>query len=253
LLHGGGLDRAALSWRHFLPELAQSHDVIATNWPGYGGSAGFGRAYTIPDLGRWLVDLMDRLDVARADLVGVSMGGGAALWMAVHHPERVRRLVPVSAYGLAARAQWHLTSWAAVNLLLTKVTFAMLARYPGLLKPSLRSIFADPARLTDEVVADVRAALDSLTDQSAFVGFQRGELTPRRLRTVFGPDALATIGAPTLLVHGQADGLVPVQAARMARGHIPGARLEVLDTGHWPMREAPETFNPLVAEFLRAG
>ena len=96
LLHGGGLDRAYLSWRYLFPALAARRTAIAPDWPGYGGSTLFDRPDTISDLGRWLISFMDRLEPDCADMVGVSMGGGAALSTALNHPARVGRLVPVA-------------------------------------------------------------------------------------------------------------------------------------------------------------
>lgn len=59
LFHGGGIDRADLSWRHAIPAFADRYRVIAPVWPGYGGSESLRRPHTVADLGHWLVRLLD--------------------------------------------------------------------------------------------------------------------------------------------------------------------------------------------------
>ncbi|MGF1463504.1 MAG: alpha/beta fold hydrolase [Maricaulaceae bacterium] len=55
---------------------------------------------------------------------------------------------------------------------------------------------------------------------------------------------------PTLFIHGQDDRLVPLDAAKNAAKRIPCARVEVMNAGHWPMRECPGAFNAIVLRFL---
>ncbi|MEM9724528.1 MAG: alpha/beta fold hydrolase [Pseudomonadota bacterium] len=249
LLHGGGLDGPALSWRLLIPELAERFHVIAPHWPGHGGSTPFGRPYTIADLGQWLMTLMDQLEIERAALSGVSMGGGAALWAALRRPERVDALIPVASYGVAARAPYHPLSYLLTKLPLNALAFAWMRRRPSALRAAVRALFADPTRVTPDLLSDVAAALEAAGGGAAFTHFQRGEMTPASLRTVF-VDELAALAQPTLFIHGVRDALVPLTAAQAAADAAPNARLELLDAGHWPMREAPEAFNALVRAFL---
>ena len=249
LLHGGGLDRASLSWRHLFPVLAEHYRVVAPDWPGYGDSTPFDRSYTIADLGRWLITLMDSLDIDRADLVGISMGGGAALWIACHHPDRVRRLVPVATYGVQDTAPMHFLSYCLAQLPVNTVSYAILRHSRWAVRRALDAIFADPHRVTEAIVDEVHAVLRDGALGEVFSGFQRGEIGPRRLRTVLTPE-LSTVSQPALFIHGKADSLVPLDAVRRAVALMPSADLAVLDAGHWPMREQPDAFNRLVTTFL---
>ncbi|MEO0653571.1 MAG: alpha/beta hydrolase [Pseudomonadota bacterium] len=249
LLHGGGLDCAPLSWRLLIPELATTYRVIAPNWPGYAGSEAFGRPYKIPDLGHWLMGFMDLLRIEQASMIGVSMGGGAALWSAINRRERVKALVPVATFGISQRAPYHMLTFLLTKLPLNAVSFALLRRYPKLLRRSVEAIFADPRRVTPALVAEVSEVLKTTGNGAAFTHFQRGETTITRLRSVF-VEELKTISQPTLFVHGVKDALVPVEAVKAASNGIHNARLEVMDAGHWPMREQPEAFNDLIVSFL---
>ena len=103
LLHGGGFDRARRSWAEVLPAWKDRFRMYAPDLPGYGDTEGFRRPHTIPELGVWALALMEGLEVPRAHVVGNSMGGGIALWLAFNHRERSGRLVPVGSYGLAGR------------------------------------------------------------------------------------------------------------------------------------------------------
>ena len=250
LLHGGGLDCASLSWRYLLPHLADDFRVIAPNWPGYGGTAPFGRPYQIADLGSWLMRFMDSVGIQRATLVGISMGGGAALWSAVHHPSRVQAIVPVGTYGVAHKAPYHALSYVLTKLPLNRVSFALMRRSRWTLRKALQSIFLDPRTLSEEIVTEVAQVLESAGSGQAFSNFQRGEMAWSGLRTAL-TTALRQVTQPCLFIHGRGDELVPLQSVEAAASSMPNARLEIMDAGHWPMREQPDHFNALVSDFLR--
>nr|WP_223274727.1 alpha/beta fold hydrolase [Tateyamaria sp. syn59] len=250
LLHGGGLDCAHLSWRLLLPELAVHYRVIAPNWPGYGGTDPFDGPYQIGDLGRWLMTFLDHLEVQQACMIGVSMGGGAAIWSAIHRSERVTALLPVATFGVAERAPYHRLTYLLTKLPLNAVSYVLLRRSPRLLRRSVEALFARPDRVTPELIAEVAEVLKAAGNGAAFTNFQRGETGATRLRSVFS-DRLADVVQPTLFIHGAQDQLVPLEAVKRAADRVTSARLEVMDAGHWPMRERPEQFNELVMAFLR--
>ncbi|MEO1198823.1 MAG: alpha/beta hydrolase [Pseudomonadota bacterium] len=249
LLHGGGLDCATLSWRHLFPALIKTRLVIAPNWPGYAGTAPFARTYRIADLGAWLIDFLDALDIEHSTLIGVSMGGGAALWSALHHPDRVDALVPVGTYGLAQRVPHHLMSYLLTKLPLNAVSYAVMRRSRWALRQALQAIFADPDKVSHDILMEVREVLSAAGTGEAFSQFQRGEMTPRGLRTILTAQ-LPQITQPTLFIHGKADSLVPIADIRQAASTLQNARFEAMDAGHWPMRERPKEFNAIVTAFL---
>jgi len=252
LLHGGGADSALLSWRLAIPELAQHGTVIAPDWPGYGGSEIFPEEYQFERMISWLTALLDDLGVQRASFVGISMGGGAAISMALSHPERVERLALVDSYGLASTFSYHrLSYWMIHNPWILDWSWALVRRSRRLTRMSLGQIFADPRNITPELEEEAyQAALDP-SGQRSFGKFQKAEMLPDRLRTCF-MDRLGEIQAPTLIVHGEKDKLVPLAASQEAARRIPNARLEVIpDAGHWPMREQPQQFNRLLVGFFK--
>jgi pimeloyl-ACP methyl ester carboxylesterase len=106
LLHGGGIDSAAFSYRHTIGALAGDHRVFAPDWPGYGESDKPDIDYTMSFYVGFLKKLMDSLGFERVSLVGISLGGGAALGFALDFPERVEKLVLVDSNGLGGDVPW---------------------------------------------------------------------------------------------------------------------------------------------------
>ncbi|QBF33493.1 alpha/beta fold hydrolase [Thalassococcus sp. S3] len=250
LLHGGGLDSATLSWGALLPDLAKDARVLAPDLPGHGGSDGFERPFTITDLSDWLSVFLKTCDIARADLVGVSMGGGTALSFALSYPARVRSVVAVGSYGVQARMPSHGLSWVMTRINLNRPVSWLAARSALVARGLLAQIFADPARLTPSLVALVQEAARRPDQARAFHHFQLGELHRDGLKTDL-TDQLPNLKCPVLFVHGKADRLVPLKDIEHAVARIPQGRLTVMDAGHWPMRECPEAFNAAALGFLR--
>ncbi len=253
LLHGGGTDSAALSWKEAIPALAVSHRVYAPDWPGFGDSDKPDIAYSMDTFIDCLGVLMDTLELSRASLVGISMGGAAALGYTLRSPDRVERLVLVDSYGLQAKPPFPLISYLFVVMpVVNELTWALMAGSRGMVRWTLRQMFHDPRRVSEQIVDEAYRLMRQPGVGRAWRKFQRSEVTPRGLRTVF-LDRLGEITAPTLILHGAQDTLVPVTCAQEAYARIKGSVLHVVEgSGHWLPRERPEEFNRLVTEFLSA-
>ncbi|MEM5775220.1 MAG: alpha/beta fold hydrolase, partial [Anaerolineaceae bacterium] len=195
--------------------------------------------------------LMDSLNVQKADLVGISMGGGIALGTALRSPECVRRLVLADSYGLQTKAPMHLLSALLVKMRwLNRLTWNMYRGNRKLLRSSLKMLLHNDQRVTDQLV-DL-AVEETLRPDSAKAWnvFQESEVTWKGTRTSY-MDRLSEIEKPVLLIHGRQDQAVPLDCSIQASRLIKGARLEILENcGHWPQRDQPEIFNRLTAEFL---
>jgi pimeloyl-ACP methyl ester carboxylesterase len=115
---------------------------------------------------------------------------------------------------------------------------------------SLRGIFSDPDRVTDELVDLVFAELNKPKAGLPFRSFQMEEMGWNTMTTVY-MDRLDEIRIPTLVVHGADDNLVPLKDAEEAHSRIRGSQFSILpDAGHWPQREKPGEFFELVSAFL---
>jgi len=250
LLHGGGFDAAAVSWKHVLPDLAEHRRLYAPDWPGYGDSDPVpdGVEPTIDYYSGVLGSFLDALGVERAALVGLSMGGGAALGFALEHPGRVEQLVAVDAYGLGGEVPGgRLGTLVFGSRLGSKLAWGLIKRSRRLCAASIRGTVAadDP----EELVADALAHLDRPDATEAWARFQRAEITRDGARTDF-TDRLPELVVPALFVHGREDSLVPFGWAERAAGLVPDGELAALDCGHWSTRERPAELVERVETFL---
>jgi len=239
LLHGLGANADMM--RAEIAALARSFRVIAPDLRGHGRTdrpAG----YTLADHVRDVTGLLDHLGLARADVMGVSMGSYVAQALAIAAPERVSKLVLVvsKASGVTSSTARYLAEHAAevagltpeqVRLWLGERMFAPHA--PGAVKRAFAEVTAsqDRAGLT---------------------------LNPRQLEAAnralegfdFRPD-LPRLRVPALVVSGRYDILNPPDAGEEVARLIPGARFEVLeDSGHLATLEETARLTELVEEFL---
>jgi pimeloyl-ACP methyl ester carboxylesterase len=242
LLHG--FVSSIVTWRDVIPALARGHDVVAVDFPNFGGSA------VRPDLPpaaypRLVSGLMDRLGLARASLVGNSLGGGMAILVAAHHPERVDHLVLIDSvgYNLAPRDRpWLLR--AAAYPPLARLTEALPVRR-AIVTLALRQVFFDDRLVTRERIDEYVGPL-----------LRPGAVAAAQLLLGRGDDmglpaAVARVRAPTLVIWGRQDAWVPVEDADRFLGDIPGSRKAVLEAcGHLPQEERPADVLRLLDGFL---
>ena len=214
--------------------LGARHRVYAPVHPGFGASAGREEIESMEDLVFHAVDVLDALGLERADVVGLSLGGWLAAELALRHPDRVDRLVLVDAAGTrvpgVAREDLFMASPAKARQLL----------------------FADPASaLATALVPDVPAPerLEAaLRGREAAARLLWGTHVQYRKLT----SRLGRIKAPTLVVWGAQDRLLPLALGEAYQRGIPGSTLtRIEDCGHLPPLEAPERFAPIVLDFLR--
>lgn len=242
-----GLSGAWQNWLEQIPHFARSHRVIAVDLPGFGASPMPPWEISVPAYGSFVRDFCERLGVERCAIVGNSMGGFIATEVAIAEPERVSRLVLVSAAGITwARARREPAAMigrvgrAAAPLALR---FQMSGiRRPGIRRRAFGGVFHDPEALRRELLwENVVPALQSpgyYDAMTTLVGYD--------IR-----DRLEEIEDPTLIVWGRNDRVVPVPAALAYRRRIDHAELHIFDnTGHVPMMERPVRFNRLLGGFL---
>jgi len=250
LLHGGGLDYAQLSWELLLPELAGKARVIAPDFPGYGQSDKPDVTFDLAFYGEFFTHFMDALNIPKADLVGISMGGGISLSYVLAFPQRVNKLVLVDSYGLQRKTSMHKLSYLFVRIPGVRALTYWSIKSRSMIRYSLKMILKRPGSVTDELVEKVYQQLMIPGVTRAFSDFQNAELTWDGLKTVY-MDRLEHIKAKTLIIHGEKDTLVPLEASREAHGLIQDSEFKIMaGCGHWPQRDNPEEFNQVVREFL---
>jgi pimeloyl-ACP methyl ester carboxylesterase len=245
-----GLSGSWQNWLENIPEIARDHRVVAVDLPGFGHSSMPRERITMTRYAAIVDELMGVLGVERATLVGNSMGGFVALDIALQHPQRVDRLVLVSAAGLSVEHMRNDRAMVALRRLERLITgyngliasrADNVSRRAGLRRQVLRLVAAHPHLLPAPLVSEQLKA----SGKPGFLDAVEALTTyPIRSR-------LPEIECPTLVVWGALDRLVPVaDAERFLRG-ISGSRAVIYeDTGHVPMLERPERFNADLRAFL---
>ncbi|HEY8582283.1 MAG TPA: alpha/beta hydrolase [Capillimicrobium sp.] len=241
------------NWLEQLPVLARRFRVIAMDLPGFGQSPMPREPVTISGYAKIVEELLDRLDVSAAAVVGNSMGGFVGAELAICFPPRVERLVLVSAAGLATRyigfplkvmdrfGEPVLTRVGPLLAPVEERARAMAAR-PGLRRAGFLLLSPHPERLDPRLFYENVMA----SGRKPAAGIAAAEIARYDFR-----DRLQEIACPTLVVWGDRDRVVPPSSADEFERLIPDARKVVFDDcGHVPMMEAPERFNLLLEDFL---
>ncbi len=240
LIHGFG--SSLETWDAWVPSLAATHRVVRFDLPGSGLSD--------PDpTGRYddartvdvVVALLDRLGIARATVVGHSLGGRIAWTFAAAHPERVERLVLMAPDGFALPG---LPYGEAPKVGIVGRTLQFVTPKP-LVRSVLARAFANPAALSDALVTRYDDLLRAPGARAVWIARWRQSV---RLDPV---PRLATIEAPTLVVWGTDDHVIPFGGATAFVDAIPGATLVAMPgVGHIPQEEAPAASLAIVEGFI---
>ncbi len=96
LLHGAFMT-ITNNWTEMIAELSKTRQIIAVEMQGHGRTADINRDFSYENLADDIASLLDYLKIKQADVLGYSMGGGVAMQLAIRHPERVRKVVSISA------------------------------------------------------------------------------------------------------------------------------------------------------------
>ena len=249
LIHGAG--GSAEFWYYNLPVLARKYRAIAVDMVGSGRSDKPFACYSLPFQAQFIRDFMRVMGIESATIVGHSMGGGTALQLALMEPERVEKLVLVGSFGLGREV--------AVSARLATLPFAVrsLQPSPSVMRPMLRQNVYDVNAVPEEWI-ELRYSVFALPGRKEpLIQMARSNLNLRGVKaSVYRAivDNLHRIQAPTLVVWGKNDRIIPVTHAHVAVKRLPNAVQLCLfeQCGHYPHLEYPTQFNQAVLEFLVA-
>jgi 3-oxoadipate enol-lactonase len=221
-------------WSGLADELAAHRRVITVDARGFGGTPQ-GGSYALTDVADDVAALLDRLNIARATLLGMSMGGYTALAFAARHPKRLAALILADTRAAADSAEARAGRAAAIDVIRRDGPAAYLASsLPRLLSPA-----APPA-----LVAFLRARAETRAP-SLLAGIEAMRDRPDR------SGELAAIACPVLVVCGDGDQVTPAAEMRQVAAAIPGARFaSVASAGHIAHVEAEGAFSRALAGFL---
>jgi pimeloyl-ACP methyl ester carboxylesterase len=235
-----GMSGTALSWGEpFLEPLRQDFETIVYDHRGVGESSPMEEPFTIAQLAEDAAGLLDALELDSAHVVGISMGGMIAQELALAHPERIRTLTLGCTY-----CGGEGSSLAGPEVI-QRLTEAMMS---GDRERALRTGWevnvSRSFATNDDVYATFLAA-----------GNERAVAVPvvmAQMQACVAHNTLARLPAvtmSTLVVHGTADEMLPVENGRLIAAQIPDSRLEIFDgVGHLFFWERPEHSAELVRE-----
>jgi pimeloyl-ACP methyl ester carboxylesterase len=232
LVHG--TSASLHTWDGWAASMRGTRRVIRFDLPGFGLTGPSpDQDYSLDAYTRFTLQLLDSLGVRRFAIAGNSLGGEVAWHVAAAAPDRVAALILVDAVGYPIVSQkvpigFRMARTEGLAWLFTRI----LPR--SVVESSVRSVYGDPARVTDSLIT----RYFELTLREG----NRASLPRRFAQSGNGADSatIATLRAPTLIMWGGRDGLIPPDhAGRFARD-IPGSRIELFpELGHVPHEEDP--------------
>jgi pimeloyl-ACP methyl ester carboxylesterase len=226
LLHGGMLT-IDLNFASLIPTLAQSHTVIAVELQGHGRTANIDREITYANLATDVVALLDHLGIAKAAVLGHSLGGGVALELAVNHADRVSAIVPMSA------------------------SVSKDGMHPDLSDPS--TFATSPIMPTAQDFEDFKEAYARLSPHpEQFDTFLMSMGAMDADFAGWSDEQLAAISCPVLIVQGDND-FTTVEHGGVMLAKIPGSALAVLPaTPHMQVTRRATIVLPILDQFFAA-
>ena len=192
--------------------------------------------FTIEDMCRDVVSVWDEINADASHLLGISMGGFISLGIAINYPERVRKLVLVSTAPEERYINPTGGGWINEG---TKLEEKMRSYFaPGFVE-------RNPV-LFNTMVSQIRQAIESGTFT------KKSDMQRAALKGSEWTTKLPTIKSPTMIIHGDQDRVIDVEAAHLLKEKIPGARFTALPgIGHLLLAEAPKDLYRIAVEFLK--
>ncbi len=234
LLLSNSLGTSLEMWQPQVADLCRHFRLLRYDTRGHGWSAVTPGPYSIAQLGGDVVGLLDHLGIARAHVCGLSMGGITAMWLALHHAQRVHGLVlsNTAAY-IGPPENWSARAAAVQRDGVASIAAAVVARW---LTPAY-------AQAQPQQVAGLVAMLGATSSD----GYAANCLAVRDsdLRA-----EVARIAAPTLVISGSGDLPTPPADGQFLHRQIRGSRYLELDAAHLSNQQQPQRFSRAVTAFL---
>ncbi|MEI8111550.1 MAG: alpha/beta hydrolase [Chitinophagia bacterium] len=246
LIHG--TSSSLRTWDGVVAQLKKDYRIIRFDLPGFGLTGpNAQKDYSNAYYNAVIDTLLAKLSLSQVIVVGNSLGGSIAADYAIYRPEKVKGLVLVDAAGVPSMKKtkgaigFKLAQIPGINQLLTRITPKFLV------KKSLEDAYGNPEKVTDSLTTQYFDMLTREGNRRALVdrmqmGWQHNN-----------SDYLQAIKAPTLIVWGRKDNLIPVENAATFDQKIPNSELFIWDhLGHVPMEEDPIAFSELLRNWRKS-
>lgn len=234
LLLANALGTSIGMWAPQMPGFTEHFRVLRYDIRGQGASDAPVDAYSIERLGQDVIELLDELKIPQVSFCGHSLGGLIGIWLAIHHPHRLQRLILTSTSGhLRSPAEWD-----------DHISLALCGNLATLANESIAHWFTPDFRWRNE--SAIRAVETFLLDTrpDGYAGCCAA------IRNSALHDDLCHIGVPTLVIAGTHDPLITYPDCQELIDAIPGSQLRLLDTAHLANIERPAAFTDICLSFL---
>ena len=259
-----GLGGNALNWMAVGPELAKRYHAIAIDLAGFGQTPLYRRSATVGANAELVQRFIEKVIGEPVALMGNSMGGHMAILVAADHPDSVNECilvdpaVPIPFAHVRTPSPAMLGVAAALSIPgLAEVFFDRRLRQLGperIVEQSLAFVSADASRVDPKVVeAHVQLTRErgSLGPQNSRAFLQASRSIALRMADPRFWNRVKRVMAPTLVIHGSLDQVIPLAAARELVRRRPDWTLRILEgVGHVPMMETPKEFLSVLYEWL---
>ena len=237
-----GLGTTCQIWKPILEDLSKHFSVICLDNRGIGQSQARRPPRTLRAYSADLIELLEHLQIGRAHLMGLSLGGMIAQRFAIDHPECVARMVLVSCTHSFTPYLREIAK--LIGQILRWFPQPVFARTMEILGSGPFFLDTNPQRISERVHQMRQMHLSSSAVVRQLRALRASEFVLEQYR----------IDAPTLFLAGEFDSLIPHCYARRTAQLIDNCRFMLIrDSGHNPFNDCPESVLPLVVEFLRAG
>jgi 3-oxoadipate enol-lactonase len=225
------------SWRRQMPLLTGTYRVLRYDTRGHGRSSAPAGSYAFDVLVDDVVRLMDHFDIQRADFMGLSLGGMTGLGLAIHHPDRIGRLICC-----AARAD---APAPVIDIWNARIATINDGGIETEVASSLNRWFTPACRHEQPGLLEEAAAMIRATDSAAYIACAEA------LKTLDYKRLLGRIQSPSLFVAGAQDPAAPSAIIKEMASLVTGAEYcEIGPGAHLFAMENPQAFNAAVARWL---
>ncbi len=234
LVLSNSLGTSLAMWDPQIPALSRHFRVLRYDTRGHGQSGVTPGPYTIAQLGGDVIALLDQLGIERAHFCGLSMGGSTFMWLAVHHPQRVDKLILCNTGAKIGTAEaWNSRIETVSKEGLGAIAGAVVSRW-------LTPEYAEKNPQQVQALTTMLLATPAEGYAGACAAVRDNDLR----------DAIAGIRAPTLVIAGSGDVPTPPADAQFMRAAIPGALYVEFDAAHISNQQQPEAFTQALVQFL---
>ena len=248
-----GFATDSIGWAMQTPAFAEKHRTIVFDNRGVGRSAKPAGPYAIPAMADETAALLDHLGIPSANVLGLSMGGMIAQELALRHPQKVDRLVLAATFPRPDDHQRQvqqniMDSFGATMSDSGEISVDMSTVNPIMFFQQLLPLVFTPEFINTQLMQLMQMFSGALQH-----GFDLNAIMAQAA-AIRGHDTVERLGqitAPTLVLHGDSDRLIPVENGEVLARHIPGATLtKVANGSHGFNFEQPQTFNDAVLDFV---